>query len=297
MRIAALFAAMMLIAAPAATADEPATSPTPPIWRVSDGDSDIYLLAAIHVLPEGTQWRSPAVARAVDAAEKVWFEADDRSADAQARAGEIIAADGANPDGVTLTSMLETTDAMALAVIGGELGAPAGAFDRMRPWRAFLTLSIQTLITEGYDPAAGLAPAILAEARARGRDVRYLTSIDDQLGVFTGMTRDEELGALSFILRNWRRERANLPAVIDAWRAGDIAALDDLLNAPLRTTSPAAFQKMVVTQNEAFADRVQSLLAGRGAELVIIGAGNLVGENSAPALLAARGVEIERIAN
>ncbi|MEZ5896810.1 MAG: TraB/GumN family protein [Parvularculaceae bacterium] len=267
------------------------------MWSITDADSEIFILAAIHVLPAGTKWRSPAVNRAMDAAEAVWFEADDESADAQAKAREIFAGDGTNADSVKLTSMLSTADAMSLVVIANDLAAPAGAFDAMRPWAVFLTLSVQAVVKEGYDPGAGLSREILTEAHARGREIGYFNTIDDQLRAFTTMTPAEELEAASYIIENWGAERAKLPGAVEAWRTGDIAALESLVNAPLREGAPAVFQKVVLDQTGPLADKIEGLLDGKGTVLAVIGASYLVGEGSILEQLENRGVTVERVSN
>ena len=46
----------------------------PPIWIVRDADSEIVLFGSIHVLPPGLDWKPPPLARALTAADDLWFE-------------------------------------------------------------------------------------------------------------------------------------------------------------------------------------------------------------------------------
>ena len=48
--------------------------PQPPMWVVSDADSEITLYPTIHILPDGVNWKSEAMTKRLADAEEVWFE-------------------------------------------------------------------------------------------------------------------------------------------------------------------------------------------------------------------------------
>src|SRR4249919_3394238 len=61
-RLAAISAIAVTACGTAPAAEPKAASPA--MWRVADEDTTIYLFGTIHLLPKGTQWRSPAFDKA-----------------------------------------------------------------------------------------------------------------------------------------------------------------------------------------------------------------------------------------
>jgi len=48
--------------------------PQPPMWVVSDADSEITLYPTLHILPPEVEWKSEELTRRLAEAEEVWFE-------------------------------------------------------------------------------------------------------------------------------------------------------------------------------------------------------------------------------
>lgn len=275
---------------------EPAPSMTaePPMWRLVDEDSEIYIVGTFHALPKGLDWRSDALVRAVDKAETVVFEAEVDTPRAQKRAQEIVARYGRNKPGVTLSKILGPDDAAKLVAAASGLGIDPAALEPARPWQAFLALSIKFLMNEGFDPGAGVEQAMLAEARIRGRNLRFFETIDEQLNLFAGMSAEQEKLLLETTLNEWDNQAADVQAMLAAWRKGDLDTIDALMNGPMRDGAPDVYDRLIVNRNNAWADRTEELLAGSGTVVVAVGAAHLAGGDSLPAMLAARGHAIER---
>ena len=48
--------------------------PQPPMWVVSDADSEVTLYPTLHILPEGVNWKSEDLIKRLADADEVWFE-------------------------------------------------------------------------------------------------------------------------------------------------------------------------------------------------------------------------------
>jgi hypothetical protein len=270
------------------------TTAEPPMWRLVDADSEIYIVGTFHALPKDLDWRSDALVRAADMAETVVFEAEVDTPRAQRRAQEIVARSGRNRPGVTLSKILGPDDAARFVSAASGLGIDPAALEPARPWQAFLALSIKFLMNEGFDPAAGVEQAMLAEARIRGRNLRFFETIDQQLDLFAGMSAQQEKLLLETILQEWDNQADDVQAMLAAWRKGDLDTIDALMNGPMRDSAPDVYDRLIVSRNTAWADRTEELLAGSGKALIAVGAAHLAGGDSLPAMLAARGHAIER---
>jgi hypothetical protein len=275
--------------------DPASTIATPPMWRLADEDTEIILVGTFHILPPDLQWRSPELGKAIDAAEEIWFEAETDTPDAQKDAMRIIEAQGLLKKGVTLSSMIEQEDAQKLGEIIESLNDPDLAeIERMRPWYAFLALSVKFIESKGFEPGAGLESRLIAEGRARGRDFVFLETMRQQLAFFSKLTPESERSLLVLTIRDWEQETAEFDTLFAAWKAGDADAIDALMNAAMRDTAPEVYETLVKKRNEAWAGRIKSALDSPGRKLIAVGAAHLVGADGVPALLEAEGLSVPR---
>ena len=296
---AILAAVLACVSQPLAAQDVPALDENiaePAMWRVSDADSEFILLGTFHILPPSLQWRTDALEAAIANADIVYFEVEADAPDAQAKTLNILMTQGFNPPGTTLSSLLDDSDAAALSAISNELGLPYAAIDPMRPWQAFLTLSVQFIVKQGFQPGAGVDSVLLAESRTLGKDVRFFETIEQQLKLFTELDPDTEKSLLVITIRDWDEQREAFDDLYNAWRAGDAEFIDEQMNATMREQAPLVYERLIIERNTAWADEIAAAMeSAPGKALVAVGAGHLVGdEHSVPALLKARGFEVSR---
>lgn len=270
------------------------TSADPPMWRLTDADSEIFFVGTFHALPRDVDWRSDALALAADKAHTVVFEAEVDTPRAQRRAQEIVVRSGRNKPGVTLSKILGPDVAPKLAAAASGLGIDPAALEPLRPWQAFLALSIKFLIGQGFDPGAGLDQVLLSEARLRGRSLRFFETVDQQMNLFAGMSPDEEKLLLETTLREWDDQPADVRAMLAAWQRGDLETIDMLMNGAMRDAAPGVYDRLIVARNRMWADRTEELIEGSGTVLIAVGAAHLAGADSLPAILAERGHDVVR---
>ncbi len=267
---------------------------TPAMWRVSDDDSELWLLGTFHILPPELDWRSDPLARAVDAAEKIYFEAEVDAPEAQKKTLELLTTEGFLPDGGSLRAMLSAQDAEKFEEIIAELGLPMGQLDRMRPWQAFLIMSVQHIVAQGFTPGAGVEAVLLKEARLRDRALGFFETAEQQIRLFTSLEPKTELALLELTIREWDEQDASFTALFNAWRDGDVAMIDALMNDAMRRDFPAVYKQLLSDRNEDWAEQIDAIMKGDGKTLVAVGAAHLIGAGSVPALLKDAGYTVER---
>ena len=285
--------AALFLAGAAQAADE--NKATPAMWRAADADTEIFLLGTFHILPKNVQWRTSAFETAFDAAEIVYFEVEADAADIQSKTLGVMMTEGFNANGAMLTDMLGEADAAALRDIVTSLGLPFQGVNPMRPWNAFLTLSVQFIIQQGFDPGAGVDSVLLAEARTKGKELRFFETIDEQLALFTGLAPETEKKLLELTIRDWDNQTESFDDLYDAWRTGDAASLDAQLNDIMRDQAPEVFERLLVARNEAWADEIDRIMkTDTGAVFIAVGAAHLVGERSVQSILKSREIDFAR---
>jgi uncharacterized protein YbaP (TraB family) len=265
----------------------------PALWVVRDKDSTLYLLGTVHVLKPDTVWRTPAIDKALAEADELWIEVDTDDTAAMAPLVRKYGLDPANPLSSKLTAEQKTRlDAAAVS-----MGATGAAFEPLRPWLAGLQLSMGPLMKAGYDPASGVEAKLKAAARESGKPIRTLESLEQQIGFFGDLPPAVEMAFLLSALDEMDSGPAMLDALVAAWSAGDVQALNDLMVVEMAADYPELYEALLVRRNRDWAGQIQTMLAGDGVSVIAVGAAHLVGDDSVQALLEKRGLKVERLAD
>lgn len=288
----------LLLAAPlpacakaVAPARRAARDADPALWVVKDADTTIYLFGTIHVLKPGLTWFDEAVRQAFDRADEVKLEIADP--DPAAMAG-LVQARGMNAAGLTLTQKLPVKERPKLVKYMGQIGLPQAAYDRMQPWLAASYLQVQSLGTVGYDPANGPEQVITAAAKAAGKPLTGLETVEQQIGFFAGLSDKAQVAMLDDTLDEMPTLQSSMGKMVDQWAAGKTDLIAKELNDGL-TKTPESMKVLLTDRNARWADWITRRLATPGTVFIAVGAGHLAGTHSVQAELARRGVKTERV--
>lgn len=270
-----------------------AAQAAPAMWRVSDGDSQVYLFGTLHALQPETHWRTPLYDRVLADAGTVWFEADMDSGDPDT-IRLLIQRYGSDPD-TPLSRKLQAPDVAALA---GQ--TDLARIDHLRPWAVALMLSMQPALARGARTEKGADLTITHAARSDAKQVRTFETLEDQARMFASLPPLSEVQYLTTVIRERsgaQRPRARLPANAPTLEAGWLAGrLGVSQIADMQAENAALYDAFLKRRNLAWADTLTAEMAkSSGVELVNVGALHMIGPDGLPALLAARGLRVERV--
>ena len=264
----------------------------PALWVVKDADSTLYLFGTVHVLRPTTGWASDRVNAAFDSADEIWFEISDP--DNQAAIMPLVQQYGVSPD-KPLSSLLTAEEIADLDAAARTVGMTAAQLDPMRPWLAGLTLSVAPLVKAGYDPQSGVELALKARAEAAGKPIKAFETIDKQVRILATMEEPIQLEFIRQTLEDFDDAVKMLDDMVDAWSRGDVAELDRVVVEDMQQEAPGVYKAILVDRNADWANQIETLLNGSGATFIAVGAAHLAGEDSVQAMLARRGVTVERL--
>ena len=273
-------------AAPAATTDA-----DPALWVVKDDDTTIYLFGTVHVLRPGLSWFDEAVKTAFDASDEVVLELvmpDDATAQA------AVMKHAVNTSGTTLTAMLPEDERAAYLQSLTNIGVPPAALDQYQPWFAATNLSIMTLMKAGYDANSGAEKVITAAAKEAGKPVSGLETMDQQLGFFSGLSKDSQIALLTSTVEELPNATKMTDDMVAKWGAGDPQGLGELMNESLRET-PELSKVLLADRNARWAEWINTRMAKPGTVFIAVGAGHLAGNDSVQAMLAKRKLTATRV--
>lgn len=271
-----LLRALLLVAlAGALTACPLAREPArAPLWRVSDGDTTIWLMGSIHLLPPRIDWRTDAVDRAMDADTLVLETDPTATGDFDA----IAKAPGLLPLAKRVAA--DRQDALARAI--ERTGQPGDAFDGYKDWAAAVMLATGDALNSRATAKNGI-DAQLWKAFAKRRRVA-LEQPGDQLRALDMLPPQLQARMLDETL-----DGADYDTTYEGWATGDLAAIDTV--GPSKELRPF----LVTAANRRWADWIAARMATKGKVLVAVGAGHLAGKDSIPELLKAKGLTVERV--
>lgn len=277
---------------PPAPAPASATIPADPaLWVVKDKDTTIYLFGTIHALKPQLSWFDSAVRKAFDASGQLVLEIPLPTPE-QAKA--VIGPLAMDTTGKPLTQKLTEADRKVYAAAMAKLGIPETAFDRFEPWFAAVTLAQIELQKAGFNAGEGVEVALNAAAKAAGKPVTGLETLEQQLGYFHSLPQDEQIAFLIASAKDIDTFNASINAMLDRWKAGDAEGLSKLMNEDL-SGQPHLYQVLLAERNARWADWIDNRLKTPGTVFIAVGAGHLAGKDSVQAYLAKHHLTATRI--
>lgn len=280
-----------VIGALTALAAAPPAAALPPVWVVTDRNSELVIFGSVHVLPPGLAWKPPALAQALARADDVWFElpVEPATEDESARLGQKL---GVMAPDKSLFKMLGEKDAPQLVRVAKTYGVEPALLDRLQPWMAELALAGAAYRRDGAGTGDGVEKAIAAATPRKARR-RHFETPAEQLEMLAETPMAEQLASLRQTLDDMEARPDEYRRLVAAWMAADLDALDREAIQPLKAVAPTLFRRLVADRNAAWAKTLDARLKGRGRTVVVVGVGHLVGEGGLPARLRALGYSVK----
>lgn len=276
--------------APALAGTAAAPAPRPALWKVADEDTTIWLFGTIHILPEPVDWYAGPVATALDGATELVTEIPIDGADA---GQSLIVEKGLRRDGRELRQTLGARQRVAYDAGMRSIGLPPEVFDRNDAWFAGLMLTLIPLKMAGYNLETGIDSQVADRARARNLPNVALETPEFQISMFESLPEKTQVRYLGEVVDALPRVKAEIDAMVAAWKLGQADRLAALLND--QEDDPALRKVMLDDRNRNWARWLKARLATPGSVFVAVGAGHLAGKGSVQDQLARLGVPSSRV--
>lgn len=262
-------------------------------WKATGKGGSIYLMGSIHVMSESFYPLNPALEAAFTDSDLLVEEVD-LAEMLDPMAQMKILTRGMLPSGQSLDKLLSPATLAMVQKATGDLGTGGGPLTRFKPWMLAITLQGMELMKSGFDPALGLDQHFFDQARAAGKAVQGLETVDFQISRFDTMTMEQQDRMLAETLKELATETATVGKLGDAWKTGDVPAIERIALADLKS-DPLMYQRLLVERNRNWMPKIEALFARPGRALVVVGAAHLVGPDGLLAMLKAKGYAIEQL--
>lgn len=273
-------------------AKTPKAAAAPALWVVKDADTTIYLFGTVHVLKPGIPWFSGGIKRAFDQSDELVLEIvepENPHEMAATMAGKAMASDG-----VKLSDRLsaEARGKYQAAMVAN--GLPWTAFEGFYPWMSGMMLSVAPLERLGYKADLGAEKQLGQAAKAAGKPVSALETVEQQIGYFASLPMEHQIAFLNATVNGLPDMEREFASLIDHWRKGESDKLADEMNDSLEAT-PELAKVLLVDRNANWAAWIKQRLDKPGAVFIAVGAGHLAGRTSVQAQLKGLGIASERV--
>ncbi len=209
-------------------------------------------------------------------------------------------------DGRTLDELIgrERSDAVAKAL--APHGVPGFAAQMFRPWVAYLILSVPPPRKgPNGEELPRLDGQLELDARAQGKQLAALETIDEQVALFRGFDEEQEIRLLKEMVDFAEAQGgmrtyfdATFARVVDLYENGEIGKIIEMTETTMSDSDAALLAKMLdrllYDRNVIMVERMQSLI-GRGNAFIAIGAAHLPGERGVINLLEQDGYKVTRV--
>jgi uncharacterized protein YbaP (TraB family) len=288
--IAALAWALLLIGALAPFARADGDRHT--FWTVKGQYNTVYLLGSVHVLKADDHELPPEALHAYAAAKSLVMELDLNEASPEKLLAVGLGGESL-PDGQTLASILGPEAYAALQAHLRPLGLEPEFFNQMQPWFVALTLEQLELARLGFEPESGVEAQFTRRAQADHKPIIALETMDEQLGLFSHMSLDQQRRFLLYCLEDSDDSAQQMNAIVAAWHRGDTAMLERLLGEGF-DKFPDLYRILTSDRNRKWLPRIEVMLHDRQDYLIIVGALHLVGKDGVVALLEREGYKVQQ---
>ncbi len=264
---------------------DPGGFPAGLLWRVEAPDgAENYVFGTIHISDPRVARLSSAVTTALDRSAHFMMEV-------MFDAGTVAQMSRAMyfQNGQSLSQRLpqelykRVVDLLARHQVSG------AAADRLKPWAAYTTLSLPP---DQHAPPLDLM--LMNAARAAGKTLSGLETLDEQIAVFADLSEPKQVELLTQTACHYERFQAEVDEMIAYYETGDLAGM---MRMAARYESPLQerFMDLLLRQrNHRMVERMRDGLA-QGGLFIAIGALHLPGAEGVLNLLEAEGYRLTRV--
>jgi uncharacterized protein len=264
----------------------------PAMWTVHGPRGEVVLFGSVHLLPEGLNWRPPALDRALVGADDLWFELPlSQTTDDDAR--RLSLRRSALPPGDSLWAHLTFAQHARVEHAAALVGIAPAALTRLQPWMAEVSLSLAGDAHAGAVATEGVEARLQADAPPTARR-HALETVRQQIGFLAGASLGDQVASLDETAREMTADPDLYKRIVRDWMAGDLAALQHDALDPMAAVAPASYRRLIIERNARWARLLARVARNQpGVTVVVVGAGHLVGPAGVPSLLRARGFRVE----
>jgi uncharacterized protein YbaP (TraB family) len=262
-----------------------------PMWLVEKGNTRLYLVGSMHVLPRSVSAARPALIRALNDSRAVYFE--------------ISSIEGANPKlegyfrqyGIysnpdKLDRHLSPDAKKLVRLVLPVFRLNWQDVQNYKPWLLGMRLQQSVLRSPGFAASKGVDEYYETLARKKGKRVGSLETVQDQLKYFSQMSDTEQSASLVSDIEGLVWLHQDLELMGKMWETG---AVDLFEKAMASHQSSKNGKRLFRDRNRRWLPQIVRLVEGDENAMVMVGMGHMVGPDGIVNLLRAKGYSVRQM--
>jgi uncharacterized protein YbaP (TraB family) len=263
------------------------------LWRVSSGPNSVYLLGSIHFLKKENYPLKKNIEEVFDKSKKLVLEIDLQTEDRE-KTQQLTMMKAMRQDGATLQESVSSETYNLTEQKARELGIDLRPLNPLKTWFVALTLSVLKLQKLGFDPNYGVDRYLAERAKATGKSMAGLETLEFQLGIFDQLSPKEQESMLRETLHDMDLFDKSADSIVQAWLKGDTTGIEEAILSGMRQY-PEIYPKLILERNRRWVPQIEQMIKGGENALIVVGAAHLVGKDGVVELLKQRGYTVEQL--
>lgn len=264
-----------------------------PLWRITKGGLSSWLYGTAHL--SSAEWLFPGrqVVTAMQQADMLALELNLLDAESLKPLSQLA-------DPVKVARILDAPRIARIARQTALACLPPNALGNMRPVMQAAALMALDARHNGFHIGFGIDAMLAGMAQALKKPILALETAQDQLDLLSGRNETEERLFVDSALDQLEsgKARSQMKLMLQVWAQADIKKLDDYAawcNC-MDTAEDRAFMKRLMDdRNVLMAEKISQLHAGGKQVFAGVGMLHMVGAQGLPALMRARGYQVELV--
>lgn len=267
------------------------------LWKVEEGPTKVYMLGTIHIAPDNFFPMAKHVEQAYEESDVVVPEIDMNNIN-MIEMAQITNELAQYKDGTSLEDHISLDLYSQLEEKFQGTMFPMEAVNQFKPW--YVTMLLEQMKVQEIGYTDGVDTYFLNKAEEDEKEVIAIETVEDQLGVFAGISDDYQVEMLEETLAAQDQYEEELNKMLDLYSQGDKEALLDMLIVEGEESDPEAeayLKALNDDRNYNMTEQIKEFLES-GEEktyFVIVGALHLTLEPHIGSILEENGFEVERI--
>jgi uncharacterized protein len=259
------------------------------LWKLEGEENTVWLVGSVHALRDDHYPLPGAIEDAFDASRHLVVETDIINVDPQVQQ-RLMVSTGMLPPRTTLRDLVSQEEYRRIRELTEELGYRLSQLEILKPWLIGLSLTVAEMEKRGYHGGAGMEVYFIERAGEKGKSIHQFETLQFQLSLFDEMPHDAQIRFLIQSLEELRDLDDELDKLVEAWKDGDLDALEQVLLDGF-DNYPELYERLVVERNRNWLPKIVGFTESQADYFVLVGALHLVGEDGLVRMLEAEGFQ------
>lgn len=263
------------------------------VWKVSDGESSLYLGGTLHLLSASDYPLPEAFDKAFAASETLVFETDIAAMESPQFAQQMMMS-MMYRDGTTLSDVLSPATLTQLKAQLAQYGLPFEQMNALKPSLIGITLSAVEFQRLGLN-VEGVDKYFFTKGTQESKAIDWLETPMEQVNFIASMGEGKEDEMIKYTLRDLEKLPVALEQMKADWLAGDMQSMYDHSMKDFKQDYPEIYNNLLVTRNNNWMPKIVDYMKTPEAEFVLVGALHMAGEAGLIAQLEKAGYTVTKL--